>query len=162
MSHLNCSCPFVGRPCTARPACLPALQLQTPHRCHSLCLPVSFASSGTSGLPASSASREQAELPLSPRTLACQATAEVPRESAPASFSWPAGFEERFELGDLLGRGSFGVVRMAFDRKTGRTLAVKVISKTRPNVEAERIAHRIKEEVSSVHVLELAELVADH
>ena len=53
------------------------------------------------------------------------------------------------QVGDILGRGSFGVVRTAFDRKTGRTLAVKQIAKTRPNVEPERIAHRIKEEVRS-------------
>ena len=53
----------------------------------------------------------------------------------------------RYELGDTLGSGSFGTVRTAFDRKTGRTLAVKQIPKTRPNVEPDRIAHRIEEEV---------------
>ena len=39
--------------------------------------------------------------------VACWATAEAPleREAAPLTFTWPTGFEQRYELGEVLGRG---------------------------------------------------------
>ena len=70
--------------------------------------------------------------------------AELP---PPQEFAWPGEFETRYEMGEVLGRGSFGTVRTAFDRKTGRTLAVKIIPKSKKDVEPERILHRIREEV---------------
>ena len=72
------------------------------------------------------------------------ALADLP---APIEFSWPGGFETRYEMGEVLGKGSFGTVRTAFDRNTGRTLAVKIIPKSRKGIEPERILHRIREEV---------------
>lgn len=72
------------------------------------------------------------------------ATADYP---AAVEFTWPGGFETRYEMGEVLGRGSFGTVRTAFDRQTGRTLAVKIIPKSKGNIEPERIYHRIREEV---------------
>ncbi|KAK9808397.1 hypothetical protein WJX73_000117 [Symbiochloris irregularis] len=67
----------------------------------------------------------------------------------PTEFSWPFGFETRYELGEVLGRGSFGTVRVATDRRNGQVLAVKIIPKTstKKNIEPERILHRIHEEV---------------
>ena len=56
-------------------------------------------------------------------------------------------------MGEVLGKGSFGTVRTAFDRSSGRTLAVKIIPKSRKGVEPERIVHRIREEVSLPHTV---------
>ena len=47
----------------------------------------------------------------------------------------------------LCATGSFGTVRTAFDRHNGRTLAAKILCKTKEGIDPERIAHRIKEEV---------------
>lgn len=41
------------------------------------------------------------------------------------------GFFEEYELRDELGRGSFAIVRKAVQRKTGNTVAVKIISKSK-------------------------------
>ena len=144
-SALPCS---LHQPVAARGSCQRTAQVNAAH------------------LEASPVSRAQAGA-CSP--VACWATAEAPLE-APLTLSWPRGFEQRYELGDILGRGvlaavrtslqrscrwiaeqlsagSFGTVRTAFDRKTGRTLAAKIISKTRDGVDPDRIAHRIQEEV---------------
>lgn len=60
---------------------------------------------------------------------------------------WPSGFRERFVFGEQLGKGSFGTVSVAFDRKTARERAVKVIPKQRKNVPATKLAEKIRLEV---------------
>jgi hypothetical protein len=42
----------------------------------------------------------------------------------------PGAFADAFEMGDLLGRGSFGEVRSAVEHETGRRVAIKVLAKS--------------------------------
>ena len=56
------------------------------------------------------------------------------------------GFAERYELGDELGHGQFATVRVARDRATGASVAVKLVPKTLLN-EAPENADHIRREV---------------
>ena len=49
----------------------------------------------------------------------------------PVSCGFPGGFDEKYEAGQELGRGGFGVVRVARERSTGKEYAVKSIRKVR-------------------------------
>jgi calcium-dependent protein kinase len=48
---------------------------------------------------------------------------------APVSCGFPGGFHEKYEAGQELGRGGFGVVRVAREKATGKEYAVKSIRK---------------------------------
>lgn len=61
--------------------------------------------------------------PSSLESLAAQQSAVQPVTVAGGSF------ESEFEMGELLGRGTFGEVRAATERSTGRRWAVKVVKK---------------------------------
>jgi hypothetical protein len=54
---------------------------------------------------------------------------ELPPEAVRAVFGYARDLEARYELGAVLGAGSFGVVRAARERATGRRFAVKTIPK---------------------------------
>mmetsp|Transcript_7480 Transcript_7480/g.19205 ORF Transcript_7480/g.19205 Transcript_7480/m.19205 type:complete len:522 (+) Transcript_7480:2-1567(+) len=45
------------------------------------------------------------------------------------SLGWPRNLEERYQIGEELGRGSFGVVRKAKDREKNMMFAIKTIPK---------------------------------
>jgi serine/threonine protein kinase len=46
-----------------------------------------------------------------------------------AQLGWNIGFSNKFSLGQVLGRGSFGTVHVAFHKLTGSSYAVKVLRK---------------------------------
>lgn len=80
------------------------------------------------------------------------------REHTPVSCGYPAGFEEKYELGDELGRGGFGVVRVVSKKKNGKQYAAKSIKKVLevPNLSIDRqAAHlaNIKREISVLYRL---------
>jgi serine/threonine protein kinase len=57
-------------------------------------------------------------------------------------------FAEAYQLGELLGIGSFGKVYRAISKaQPGQDFAVKIVSKHREGVLDERIARRIHDEV---------------
>ena len=60
---------------------------------------------------------------------------------------WPRGFPSQYDLGDQLGRGSFGTVYLATDRLTGEEVAAKVIPKERKGTTREHILEKIQQEV---------------
>ena len=57
---------------------------------------------------------------------------EIPIKLCQSVFGWANNFKEDYLAGDPLGRGSYGVVRKAVEKATGRVVAVKSISKSRP------------------------------
>lgn len=60
--------------------------------------------------------------------------------------------QDRYEIGDEVGRGTFGVVYRATDRATGETLAIKVLnSAVRQDAE---LRHRLKREAELVRRLQ--------
>lgn len=61
---------------------------------------------------------------------------------------YPTDFEQRYELGQPLGRGSFKTVFVGRDRQTGQRVAVQVISKQREGTSVEHNASRIEREVN--------------
>lgn len=61
---------------------------------------------------------------------------------------WPRGIRERYELGEVLGEGSFGTVRAARGRDGGGCFAVKMLPKSRGKGEDwERYAAVLQKEV---------------
>ena len=62
---------------------------------------------------------------------------------------WPTWDTERYQLGDRLGKGSFGTVSTVFDKHTGRQRAVKVIPKQRKNVSVIKVAEKLRLEVKN-------------
>ena len=80
------------------------------------------------------------------------------KEYTPVSCGYPCGFEEKYLLGDELGRGGFGVVRVVSKKKSGKQYAAKSIKKVLevPNLSIERqAAHlaNIKREISVLYRL---------
>ncbi|BDA49651.1 probable calcium-dependent protein kinase 17 at N-terminal half [Coccomyxa sp. Obi] len=80
------------------------------------------------------------------------------REYTPVSCGYSSGFEEKYEVGDVLGRGGFGVVRVVSKKKNGKQYAAKSIKKVLevPNLSIERqAAHlaNIKREISVLYRL---------
>ncbi len=80
------------------------------------------------------------------------------REFSPVSCGYPAGFEEKYDVGDDLGRGGFGVVRVVSKKKNGKQYAAKSIKKVLevPNLSIDRqAAHlaNIKREISVLYRL---------
>jgi serine/threonine kinase 33 len=73
-----------------------------------------------------------------------------------------ASFEQRYELGRLLGRGSFGEVVLAVSRATGERLACKMIDKKEAGSAAVRQLERevnILKRVRHAHVVTLHEVL---
>lgn len=82
-------------------------------------------------------------------SITCSAVVDRPREFDLHSvdLGWPRGFPSRYDLGDQLGRGSFGTVYLATDRLTGEEVAAKVIPKERKGTTREHILEKIQQEV---------------
>jgi calcium/calmodulin-dependent protein kinase I len=64
---------------------------------------------------------------------------EVPKAAASdgaqdlsASLDWPDHFREAYKIGRTYGHGAFGTIRLARHRLTGESVAIKVLSKSRP------------------------------
>lgn len=70
-------------------------------------------------------------------------------EPAPWSLDWPRDFAQRYRLGDFINEGSFGRVYKATDRENeaNEPVAVKILSKLREGIEAERYKKKILQEV---------------
>ena len=81
--------------------------------------------------------------------ITCSAVVDRPPEFDLHSvdLGWPRGFPSRYDLGDQLGRGSFGTVYLATDRLTGEEVAAKVIPKERKGTTREHILEKIHQEV---------------
>jgi calcium-dependent protein kinase len=80
------------------------------------------------------------------------------REYKAVSCGFPVGFDEKYEIGEDLGKGGFGVVRVVTKKKNGKQYAAKSIKKVLevPNLSIERqAAHlaNIKREVSVLYRL---------
>lgn len=80
------------------------------------------------------------------------------KEYTPVSCGYPCGFEENYVLGEQLGRGGFGVVRVVSKKKNGKQYAAKSIKKVLevPSLSIERqAAHlaNIKREISVLYRL---------
>lgn len=79
-------------------------------------------------------------------------------EYKPVSCGYPGGFDDKYELGEELGRGGFGVVRIVTHKKNGKQYAAKSIKKVLevPNLSIDRqAAHlaNIKREISVLYRL---------
>lgn len=59
---------------------------------------------------------------------------------------WPVNFEERFQLGRLLGQGAYALVYEGYDGELGSTCAVKVLGKERKNCSRRRTLRRLQRE----------------
>lgn len=80
------------------------------------------------------------------------------REYKPVSCGYRSGFHDSFDIGEELGRGGFGVVRVVTHKETGKRYAAKSIKKVLevPNLSIERqAAHlaNIKREVAVLNRL---------
>ena len=79
-----------------------------------------------------------------------------PKNDAPVTLGLSRNFAERYAIGQELGRGGFGVVRVVTDRDSGEQLACKTIPKKLavPNLSAEKQAQhldKIKRELEVIH-----------
>ena len=81
--------------------------------------------------------------------ITCSAVVDRPPEFDlhSADLDWPRGFPSRYELGEQLGRGSFGTVYLATDRVSGEEVAAKIIPKERKGTTREHILEKIQQEV---------------
>lgn len=69
--------------------------------------------------------------------------------STSSTLGWSTNFSSKFSLGELLGEGSFGVVRLAVHVKTSAQYAVKVLPKARAGHKARDTLANIRKEVSN-------------
>lgn len=69
---------------------------------------------------------------------------------------WEDGFEERYEVAmprECLGKGSFGEVFLAMDKRTGRKVAVKDLPMTRGKMGKEKTRRKVDREVAVMRAL---------
>ena len=79
---------------------------------------------------------------------------EIPIKLCQSVFGWANNFKEDYLAGDPLGRGSYGVVRKAVEKATGRVVAVKSISKSRP-VWTGGMDGGVRDATTSTHLLKV-------
>jgi len=81
------------------------------------------------GGAATHAAPHASSLPLPPGAAGAAAAAARSPDPTVHDLGFPRGLTARFELGQLLGAGGSGVVRVATDKRTGKTFACKSIPK---------------------------------
>lgn len=83
-----------------------------------------------------------------PNPVAATTTTTVLEPAAEEVWARDGRMPASLKLGEVMGRGTFGVVREAICERTGRRLAVKVLSKRRPGYSKKQLRARIENEVS--------------
>lgn len=82
------------------------------------------------------------------RLVATCAVTKRARSTGQASFGYSTGFALKYDVGELLGAGSFGAVHVAVDKVTGERFAVKSIPKRFLGGRLdEKLLHRVQHEV---------------
>lgn len=68
--------------------------------------------------------------PSDNEVLRLPARTELTKEQIRSVYGWPSNLQEKYFLGQIVGAGSFGIVRQCLEIATGRKYAVKTLSKT--------------------------------
>ena len=78
------------------------------------------------------------------------------------NFVYPNNVTEKYELLDVIGQGSFGVVRKCQNIETGEAFALKAILKEKmPDIELLRTEVTILKEVDHPHIIKLYDVYED-
>ena len=133
-------------PAPPNPVCRATAQAPTIYACSAIC------NHFTPARTAANFCRYSPVLTRNSRSIApisCSAVVDRPPEFDLHSvdLGWPRGFPSRYELGEQLGRGSFGTVYLATDRVSGEEVAAKTIPKERKGTTREHILEKIQQEV---------------
>jgi len=72
-----------------------------------------------------------------------------------------SAIEKKYSFGEVLGQGSFGVVREVTNRSTGQQFAMKIVNKEKPGSSAIKLLEReveVLKRVNHAHIIKLEEV----
>lgn len=87
--------------------------------------------------------------------------AEPVSEDLHVSLDWPDHLVEAYKLGRVYGHGAFGTIRLARHRVTGESVAIKVLSKMRPQQTRARTASKLLRELECLARVQSCESVIE-
>ena len=106
---------------------------------------------------------------LDPRALArlqvntvCEPEASAAGSTSVSSSPTSRKFEEEYSFGDELGRGAFGTVYTAYDKRFGGAYAVKCMEKHLLQRQSSRSLGRVRDEIRALAVLRHPNIIGMH